>query len=201
MQHVTVPLTPVLLIPDGVHPAQLVPLLTDALMKLSTDQLSGAAVEMVQIGRTTKVPAHSATCRVGGHTYYPQPWRTQNLDICTEHAQGEWWTRARAEHAPLFEAITFRTGLRPALVYSGGRAIFQILHDPHDEVTYPQYQGCVEARQDSGHWIGGIEYLASQEQREAGQAPLVVESTYDRPLYPHEWAGKLAEHYDSLNRR
>ncbi|MCE0536079.1 hypothetical protein LWF15_11210 [Kineosporia rhizophila] len=197
MRHVTITMAPVLLVPDGIEARPIQELFEKALMNVDLGQGPGVLIERIELGRIRELPARESICRVGGHPFYPQDWRTQNLDICSEHAQEEWWDTAIANHRPLFDAITQMTGLVPRISYQGGTATFEISLGGDAGPRFPLYQGLVQHRAISGHWLGTVGYYATEDDDENKD---VIDSHVSSPLYPREWAGRLAEHFFALTR-
>lgn len=202
----------VLLVPDGIEARPIQMLFEKALQDVDLGHVPGLLIDRIELGRIRDIPARESICRVGGHIFYPQDWRTQNLDICSEHAQQDWWDTAIADHRPLFDAITQMTGLSPRISYQGGAAVFEIPLDGDTGRRYPLYRGLVEYRALSGHWLGTVGYYATEEDDENNKETEVIDSRVTAstdeaadessgPLYPREWAGELAKHFFALRSR
>ncbi len=85
----------------------------------------------------------------------------------------------------------------PSHLLPGGTATFEISLGGDAGPRFPLYQGLVQHRAISGHWLGTVGYYATEDDDENKD---VIDSHVSSPLYPREWAGRLAEHFFALTR-
>ena len=202
MQRITCTISPILLAPDDVDPADLEYRLSSAILNLDPALGLGTIEAIAHRAPARTEPARAGTCRIGGHTFYAPhyfPLGRELPDICPTHARAEADDQVAELHRPLFEEITRLTGLTPQLWHSGGGVMTFVVPltaaKPGEDWSPPCYMGLEEGQDGEGRWFGSVSFYATHDQADTGDGISVVSAPPASPQRPHQWAAAIAEHY------